>query len=248
MLDSTLLDIQGVSKRFGGLQAISEVDLTVQTGEIVGLIGPNGSGKTTLFNVMTGVLAPETGSIKYKGREIVELSAYQVCQLGIARTYQNVRPFQQLTVLQNVLVACANRADWDGNLRCVKEEARELLNLVGLAAFADVEARHLNLFQRKKIELVRALGARPALLLLDEVMAGLNATEADRAVELIRTLHQQFGMAIIAIEHIMRIIMTMSDRIIVLDRGRKIADGVPLEIAANADVRRAYLGDEVAQG
>lgn len=246
MQPDPLLIIDDVHLQFGGVRALDGVRLTVNGGEFLGVIGPNGAGKTTMFNVITGVLSPTSGSVRFDGRELTKCTPDQICRLGIARTYQRVRPFARLTVLQNVMVPIINRDRRAVSIVEASEIARELLNRVGLSSYADVEANRLNLFQRKKIELARALGAGARIVLLDEVMAGLNAVEADAAANLLRALKNEFSLTVVCIEHLMRIIMTVSDRVVVLDRGTVIANGTPAEVADNPQVQRAYLGNEYA--
>ena len=246
MSNAPLLSVSGIKLRFGGIRALDGVDLTVGEGEFLGVIGPNGAGKTTLFNVITGVLRPNEGQISFAGHELVGRSPEQICRRGVARTYQKVRPFPRLTVLQNVMVPIVNRADRPASLDAAEHLARDLIGRVGLTPLIAREARTLNLFHRKKIELARALGAGARLVLLDEVMAGLNPVEADDAIALLRALKQEFGLTVVCIEHLMRIIMALSDRIVVLDRGRVIASGLPEEVAANPTVQTAYLGADHA--
>lgn len=246
MQPDPLLIIDDVHLQFGGVRALDGVRLTVNSGEFLGVIGPNGAGKTTMFNVITGVLSPTSGSVRFDGRELTKCTPDQICRLGIARTYQRVRPFARLTVLQNVMVPIINRDRRAVSIVEASAIARELLNRVGLTSYADVEANRLNLFHRKKIELARALGAGARIVLLDEVMAGLNAVEADAAANLLRALKNDFSLTVVCIEHLMRIIMTVSDRVVVLDRGAVIANGTPAEVADNPQVQRAYLGNEYA--
>jgi branched-chain amino acid transport system ATP-binding protein len=246
MQPDPLLIIDDVHLQFGGVRALDGVRLTVNSGEFLGVIGPNGAGKTTMFNVITGVLSPTSGSVRFDGRELTKCTPDQICRLGIARTYQRVRPFARLTVLQNVMVPIINRDRRAVSIVEASAIARELLNRVGLTSYADVEANRLNLFHRKKIELARALGAGARIVLLDEVMAGLNAVEADAAANLLRALKNEFSLTVVCIEHLMRIIMTVSDRVVVLDRGAVIANGTPAEVADNPQVQRAYLGNEYA--
>lgn len=243
---SPLLVINDIKLHFGGVRALDGVNLTVNSGEFLGVIGPNGAGKTTMFNVITGVLSPTSGSVKFDGHDLTRCTPDQICRLGIARTYQRVRPFARLTVLQNVMVPIVNRDRVKVSLIEARNIALALLSRVGLSNYVDVEASRLNLFHRKKIELARALGAGARILLLDEVMAGLNAAEADGAAELLRSLKEDFSLTVVCIEHLMRIIMTVSDRVVVLDRGALIADGTPAEIAANPQVQQAYLGNDYA--
>ena len=240
MGEDPLLKIDGLHLQFGGVRALDGVNLTVHSGEFLGVIGPNGAGKTTMFNVITGVLTPSSGSVQFDGRELTRCTPDQICRLGIARTYQRVRSFSRLTVMQNVMVPIVNRDRPKVSFKEAREIAYMLLNRVGLSSYADVEANHLNLFHRKKIELARALGVGARIVLLDEVMAGLNAVEADAASDLLRSLKQEFSLTIVCIEHLMRIIMAVSDRVVVLDHGTVIANGTPAEVAEDPRVQRAY--------
>lgn len=241
-----ILETRDLTKHFGGLAALTDFDMTIGPGEIVGLIGPNGAGKTTVFNLVTGMLRPTAGRIVFDGREISHVAPHAICRLGIARTYQNVRPFAELTAMENILVAIANRRREPRPLNAAREEAGRWLGFVGLSPYAGIAAHHLNIFQRKKLELARALGTRPRLLLLDELIAGLTPAEVDAAVELIRGLRAELGLAVLIIEHVMRAIMRVSDRIIVLHQGRKVREGQPAEIGADPEVQRIYLGESHA--
>lgn len=242
----SLLAASGVAMHFGGIRALDGVDLSIEENEIVGVIGPNGAGKTTLFNVLTGVLQPTGGQVVLRGQNIVGRSADAITRLGIARTYQKVRPFPRLTAIENVMVPIVNRAQSVPSMKAAEEIAADLLDRVGLAEHARTEARRLNLFHRKKIELARALGANPKLILLDEVMAGLTPVECDAAVDLLKALREQYRFTIVCVEHLMRVIMSLSERIIVLDHGKVIATGSPAEVAANPQVQTAYLGADHA--
>ncbi|MFN0301664.1 MAG: ABC transporter ATP-binding protein [Burkholderiales bacterium] len=246
MKPTPLLEVTGLSMHFGGIRALDGVGLTIGENEIIGVIGPNGAGKTTLFNVLTGTLRPTAGSVKFLGRELVGLPADAITRLGIARTYQKVRPFPRLTVLENVLVPIVNRAVPVADMVEARAIARDLLERVGLAEHINTEARRLNLFHRKKVELARALGANARILLLDEVMAGLTSTEADTAVDLLKSLREKYRFTIVCVEHLMRVIMTLSERVIVLDHGRVIAAGSPADVAADPAVQTAYLGGDYA--
>ena len=234
-----LLDVERLSKRFGGLHAVRELSFSVAEGEIVALIGPNGAGKTTAFALISGFLAPDEGEIRFGGRSIVGRTPHEVCALGMARTFQIVRPFPRLTVLQNVVVGALLR---HADVRVAEARARAVLEEVGLAAKSDHPARGLTLAERKRLELARALGTEPRLLLLDEVMAGLTPTETERLVELLRAINGR-GMAILLIEHVMRAVMTVSQRVIVLSGGQQIAAGTPGQVANDPAVIEAYLGD-----
>jgi branched-chain amino acid transport system ATP-binding protein len=225
--------------KFGGLAALAGVSLGVGPGEIVGLIGPNGAGKTTLFNVVSGLVRPTAGAVRFQGRPISGLPSFRIARLGIARTFQLVRIMPTLTVVQNVLVGLhfTGRAPaGDGHA-----EARRLLGAVGLAERAEEPAAGLPLADRKRLEIARALATRPALLLLDEVLSGVRAAEARALMDLIREIRQG-GTTIVMIEHIMKAIMTLSDRVVVLHHGEKIAEGAPEAVAAAPAVVQAYLG------
>jgi branched-chain amino acid transport system ATP-binding protein len=241
MSPQPILQIQEVSKRFGGLQALSHVTFDLPEGQILGLIGPNGAGKTTLFNCVNGIYAPEAGRVLFKGQDITGWKPYRVARLGLARTHQIVKPLNELTVLENVMAgACfgheqRSRGDAEGI-------ADEVLGFVGLAERRDLLAVSLNVAQKKRLELARALAARPFLLLLDEVLAGLNPTEIAEMVEVVRQIRNQ-GVTILIIEHVMHALMNVSDRVIVLDYGEQIAEGAPDEVANDAKVIEAYLGD-----
>jgi branched-chain amino acid transport system ATP-binding protein len=241
-----ILQIDQVHLRFGGVRALNGVNINVYPDEFLGIIGPNGAGKTTLFNVITGVLRPTSGSVRFRDRELTRSSSDEICRLGIARTYQRVRSFPRLTAMQNVLVSIVNRENPRVSFGEAQDIARALLDRVGLLEHQNMEASRLNLFHRKKIELARALGAGARIVLLDEVMAGLNAVEADAAADLLRCLKRDFSLTIVCIEHLMRIIMAVSDRVVVLDRGAVLASGAPAEVADNPQVQRAYLGTEYA--
>jgi branched-chain amino acid transport system ATP-binding protein len=240
------LAVRDVSVRFGGIHALQGVCLTVSEGEIRGIIGPNGAGKTTLFNVLTGVQEPNSGSVLLDGAELVGRTPETICRRGVARTYQKVRPFPRLTVLQNVMIPIVNRTGWTGGIKAARPLALDMIERAGLGAYAHTDAGALNLFHRKKVELARALAAGGRLLLLDEVMAGLTPVECDSAVALLRSIKDEFKLTIVCIEHLMRIVMALSDHITVLDRGRVIAEGTPTAVSSNAQVQEAYFGSDHA--
>jgi branched-chain amino acid transport system ATP-binding protein len=240
-----LLEGENVSKSFGGLMALTGVDFELRRGEILGLIGPNGAGKTTLFNLITGAYRPSSGRISFQGRDISRSKPHAICRYGISRTYQLVRPFASLTVLENVLVGIYfGRARGSGNnRRTARAEAEELLELVGLAGKVKERAEHLTLMERRRLEIARALATLPSVLLLDEVIGGLNLTEIAQTMHLIRGLRDR-GITIFMIEHVMKAIMGLSDRIMVLHHGELIAQGTPVEVANDQRVITAYLGEK----
>ncbi len=236
----SLFDVRGLTKRFGGLEAVKDLDFEVEEGAILGMIGPNGAGKTTVFNLITGFLRPSSGSIQFKGDSLVGLRPHRICKKGITRTHQVVQPLAKLTVLQNVMVGAFSRLNSTGAAR---EEAIQCLRFVGLLEKKDLLAGSLTIADRKALELARALATKPQLLLLDEVVAGLNPKETDRVIGLIRELRGR-GMTLIVVEHVMKAIMSLSDRIIVLSQGKKIAEGNPEDVAHNQEVIKAYLGGD----
>lgn len=237
-----LLEGRNVSKSFGGVQALSQVDFTVERGTIVGLIGPNGAGKTTLFNAVAGAFKPTSGRIVFDEADITGLPANAVCRLGMARTFQVTRPFGAMTCLENVMVAAINRHPQKPRA-FIESSAREKLSFVGLAEMEGVEARHLNVIQKKRLEMARALATEPKLLMLDEVLGGLNTQEISQAVEFIRSLRDQLGLTVLWIEHVMGAIMQAAERVIVLDQGQVLMAGTPAEVVNDPRVIQAYLGE-----
>lgn len=238
---SLLLQVQGVTKRFGGLQALTHVTFDLPEGQILGLIGPNGAGKTTLFNTINGVYKPEQGRILFRGQDVTDKKPYHLASMGMARTHQIVRPLNELTVRENVMAgACFGHEKHPlGRAAAIAEE---VLIFVGLASRADQLASSLNVAQKKRLEMARALASHPYLLLLDEVLAGLNSSEIDGMVETVLKIREQ-GVTILMIEHVMKAVMNVSDRLMVLDYGQQIAEGTPQEIANDPRVIEAYLGD-----
>ncbi|HZE52324.1 MAG TPA: ABC transporter ATP-binding protein [Bradyrhizobium sp.] len=235
------LVIRGLSKRFGGLRAVQDVSFAVKENETVALIGPNGAGKTTSFNLITGFQRPDAGSVMAYGREIVGLKPHDVCAHGLARTFQVAKPFGAMTVLNNVMTGAFLR---NKNTAVAREKAREAIEFVGLSAKEQTAAKDLTTIDQRRLEMARALATEPKLLLLDEVMAGLNPAEIDQAVALVGRLSQR-GLTIVIVEHVMRAIMAVARHIVVLDHGQKIAEGTPKEIVENPEVIRAYLGSYV---
>jgi branched-chain amino acid transport system ATP-binding protein len=236
-----ILQVNGVSKNFGGLQALSRVTFDLPEGQILGLIGPNGAGKTTLFNVINGVYPPSAGQVSFKGKDVTGMKPYMLARRGLARTHQIVKPLNDLSVRQNVMVgACFGRMG--KSLGEASRMAGEVLDFVGLSGRIDQLAGNLNVAQKKRLEMARALASQPYLLLLDEVLAGLNPSEISTMVDTVLKIRQQ-GITIIMIEHVMHALMKVSDRVIVLDYGQQIAEGTPEEITRNEKVIEAYLGD-----
>ncbi|MFN2123486.1 MAG: ABC transporter ATP-binding protein [Candidatus Promineifilaceae bacterium] len=237
-----ILQVEGVSKQFGGLQALQDVTFDLPEGQIMGLIGPNGAGKTTLFNCISGVYEPTAGRVIFRGDDITGIKPYYIAKKGMARTHQIVRPLEELTVLENVMVgACFGQQDY--GLGEARKIAHEIMSFVGLSDRSDQLAGSLNVGQKKRLEMARALAAQPYLLLLDEVLAGLNPSEISQMVEIVKAIRNEREITIIMIEHVMHAVMNVSDRIVVLDYGRQLAEGTPQEIAENEKVIEAYLGD-----
>lgn len=242
-----ILEGRGVTKYFGGLAAISNVDFEVEQGEIVGLIGPNGAGKTTLFNLISAAHPLNKGVIRFKGKRISGLKPHQVCRAGVARTFQSVKIFGNIPVLGNVLLGSLFGASTRISSANASREAMDSLEFVGLSALRTIPAKDLTLAEQKRLEVARALATKPELLLLDELIAGLNPTETAQAMELVTRIRDR-GITILMIEHVMKAIMSVCDRIMVLHHGEKIAEGVPQEIATNRRVVEVYLGDQAYAG
>ncbi len=237
-----ILEGEKVTKHFGGLAAVHYVDFSINQGEVVGLIGPNGAGKTTLFNLISGSLPATGGEIRYKGKKITGLKPYQICKKGVARTFQSAKLFSGMTVFENALAASLFGTKRAISVPDAEKEARELLDFVELSSVESILARDLTIANRKRLEVARALATQPDLLMLDEVMAGLNPAEVAQAIELITKIRNR-GITIFMIEHVMKAIMKVCNRILVLHHGSKIAEGRPEEIASSRKVVEVYLGE-----
>jgi branched-chain amino acid transport system ATP-binding protein len=243
---SAALTLDRLTKRFGGLQALQDITVEIASGQITGLIGPNGAGKTTLFRVISGATPPSSGRVLFSGREITGWSPHVICRLGVCTTHQIVRPFPELTVLENVMVGAAFGSGGRLGGRALRAEAEDVLAFTGLASRRDAPASVLTLAQRKRLEVARALATRPSVLLLDEVLAGLTPTETQQAVELVRQIRSR-GVTVVMIEHVMHAVMGLSDRVLVLNYGRLIADGPPAVVANTPQVIEAYLGQKTEE-
>ena len=237
-----MLEAEGVTKYFGGLAAVSQVGFNVDQGEVVGLIGPNGAGKTTLFNLISGALVPKEGAIRFSGQNITGLKPHKICKMGLARTFQSVKIFANMPVLDNVLLSSLFGTSNSMSSADAAREATGFLEFVGLSAVRATPAKDLTLANQKRLEVARALATKPELLLLDELMAGLNPTETAKAMELVTRIRDK-GITIFMIEHVMKAIMSVCDRIMVLHHGEKIAEGTPQEIATSKTVVEVYLGE-----
>ena len=240
---SALLELRTISKSFRGLRAVSQVSFSVEENSIVALIGPNGAGKTTLFNVIAGVFSPEDGEIHFNGSRIDGLRPDRICAAGIGRTFQIVKPFVGLTVLDNVVVGALHRAP---KVKQARQHAESVLDTIGLGAKRDFPAHTLTLPERKRLEIARALATRPKLLLLDEVLAGLRPTECDAMVAILRAINQREGITILIVEHVMRAVMTLAHKVVVLHHGEVIAQGAPEQIVRERAVIESYLGEDAA--
>lgn len=241
-MSEPVLQVSDLSKRFGGFTALDNVSLHVNPGERFGLIGPNGSGKTTMINCISGALINDEGTIVFQGQRIDGLPAHARARIGIARSFQIPKPFNSMTVLENLRVPLEYAARSRSADRDVLEQAMEILQLIGFADRADEHSGNLTQVDMRKLELARAMAAKPSLLVADEAMAGLSSSEVDEVLDILMTLNKR-GVAVIMIEHIMRAVMRFSERVVVLDAGRKIAEGTPEEIVHNPDVERTYLGE-----
>ena len=235
-----MLETKGVSKIFGGLVAVKTVDFRAEPGEIVGLIGPNGAGKTTFFNILSGFLAPDEGDVLFQGKSILDLKPHTICKLGMTRTFQIVKPFPELTVLDNVIMGAFNH---NGKTPGARAKALEVMDLLGLTDRASELAGNLPIAGRKRVEIAKALATEPALMLLDEVMAGLTPSELTQMIDTTRRIRDA-GVTIVIVEHVMSVIMSLCDRIYVLHHGEKIAEGTPAEVSSNKSVMEAYLGQD----
>lgn len=237
-----LLEVHNMTKQFGGLRAVDALNLQIEKGQIFGLIGPNGAGKSTAFNCIAGAFAPTSGSIRFDGRDITGSKPWNLCKQGLARTFQIVKPFGSKSVLYNVVVGSFATTN---SRKVAEEKAMQVLESLNFADKKDILAGNLTIADRKRLEIAKALATEPKLLLLDEVMAGLRPSEVDEMVEILKELRDR-GVTIFVIEHIMRAIMALSDRIVVIQFGKKIAEGTPNEIANNENVIKAYLGEDYA--
>jgi branched-chain amino acid transport system ATP-binding protein len=236
-----MLKVEGISKSFGGLQAVKDVTFEIQKGEIVGLIGPNGAGKTTLFNLVSGFIRPDKGTVLFKGQNLKELRTHEICRLGLTRTFQIVQPFKNLSIFENVLIGALNKL---GSFEKAASKTDEIVDLLGFTRAHKRYGVDLNIVESKKLEIAKALSTEPSLLLLDEIMAGLNPTEVQQVIELVTKLNHN-GITLLIIEHNMHAIMLISHRIVVLNYGVKIYEGPPEQAIKNPAVIDAYLGDEL---
>jgi len=237
-----ILEVEKLNKSFGGLVAVNNFDMSVEEGDIMGLIGPNGAGKTTVFNMVACFYSPDSGRVIFQGRNLVGMKPYQICELGIARTFQVTKPFVNNTVLENVMVGTFCRA---GNTREARRKALEILEALEFSEYKDVPGHELTTVDHKRLELARALATQPKLLLLDEAMAGLNPTENLRLLDLLRKIRDR-GITLVVVEHDMKAVMTLCERIILMDRGGKLVEGTPEQVAHDPKAITAYLGEEYA--
>ena len=238
-----VLEVGHLWKNFGGVTALADIGFAVREGEIVGIIGANGAGKTTLFSAISGFYPPDKGTIRFRGEDITGMKPFRICRMGIVRTFQVVRPFRNMTVLKNVTVGKLFGKDRRRHQRDAEREAWSIMELVGLSDKANIPAGELSLADHKRLELARALTTNPDVLLLDEVLAGLTPAETAEAMEIVSKVHKSMGLTILMVEHVMKAVIGLCERIIVLHYGRIIAEGTPKEIAENPDVIEAYLGE-----
>ena len=234
-----LLEVTGITKRFGGLVAVNDLNLSLDKGQILGLIGPNGAGKTTAFNMISGFYKPDEGDITFEGKNITGLRPDQVCKLGLTRTFQVVKPFPQLSVRDNVMVGAYNRTN---DKKVARQKAEEIIEFLGMQEMEGMTASSLSVAYRKRLEVAKALATDPKIILLDEAMAGLRPIETDHMIDLVRQVSKQ-GIALLLVEHVMRVIMSLAERIVVIHHGEKIAEGEPQEICQDKAVIDAYLGE-----
>ncbi|WP_407520338.1 ABC transporter ATP-binding protein [Methylobacterium oryzisoli] len=237
-----LLDVRGISKRFGGVHAVRDLSFRLDDGEILALLGPNGAGKTTAFNMIAGYFRPDGGEILFRGRNVARLRPWDICKAGIARTFQLSKPFADLTVVENLMVGGFARSS---DTAAIRERAEEIADFLGMGRQADTEVQHLTAFDRRKLELGRALSTQPVLLLMDEVVAGATPAEGQEMVALVRRIRDR-GITILIVEHVMKVIMALSERVIVMESGRLIADGAPKDVVSQPEVLKAYFGEQYA--
>jgi branched-chain amino acid transport system ATP-binding protein len=238
----TLLEAKNITKRFGGLVAVNDLSLSVEKGEILGMIGPNGAGKTTAFNMISGYYEPNEGQVIFDGQDITGMRPHKICKLGLTRTFQVVKPFPQLSVLDNVIVGAYNRTD---DKLVARQKSQEILDFLGMSHMTGQLAGSLSVAGRKRLEIAKVLATEPKMILLDEAMAGLRPKETDEIIELVRQISQR-GIALLLVEHVMKVIMSLADRIVVIHHGEKIAEGEPQKVVQDKAVIDAYLGEEAA--
>ncbi len=243
-MSEPLLQVRGISKRFGGLQAVQDVSFDQSRGEILALLGPNGAGKTTAFNMIAGFFRADSGEVLFQGRNLVGMRPWDICKAGIARTFQLSKPFADLTVIENLMVGGFVRS---ADIAEIRRKATAIADFLGMGHQGAIEVQHLTAFDRRKLELGRALSTEPTLLLMDEVVAGATPSEAQEMVELVRRIRDR-GVTILIVEHVMKVIMALADRVIVMESGKLIANGLPQEVVKEPDVLKAYFGEGYAAG